>query len=491
MNLEKIGYSLLGSLIAGSVIQKNMGLEQQYFFVISIGLWAICVGIQRWNCKREQRIRDKFEVSNSENRDAIVNKILDIISETSERQIACIKEEIGKLTENQMSINKNLIESLDKVYGLLMNTNDSIEAFCKTDVCKFDELISSCKTISTDLQASVCELDKKLIGISQINKKIMDTVPVAIAAHENNIILSIEKETNDRQKLLEDRFANVATLLNSIIELNNSIVENIKAIEKVSVENKDCVCDEIVTLKELVEGNEHDAIVKLGEATDKVSKDICSQLAVQSNSVQELLTEKLAYVSKQNEYMVSTMKSGTEDAIDQIIMLKDEVEVSKVAVNETIENEQKAVISKLSELMNLFNTINEDTKGNLSEIYKDLCGILSNLQSVLDATDSKISSIQNTDSSMYDLLEDAKNKLHDVESAIGDGTEKIEEAMSESMERQKEIVTEEQSILGSYNDLLSRINDEVIVKLINDSNTLLKCMKDCYNLLDSQRRAKK
>ena len=34
------------------------------------------------------------------------------------------------------------------------------------------------------------------------------------------------------------------------------------------------------------------------------------------------------------------------------------------------------------------------------------------------------------------------------------------------------------------------MNDEVIVKLINDSNTLLKCMKDCYNLLDSQRRAK-
>ena len=62
--------------------------------------------------------------------------------------------------------------------------------------------------------------------------------------------------------------------------------------------------------------------------------------------------------------------------------------------------------------------------------------------------------------------------------------------MSESMNSQKEIVTEEQSILESYNDLLGRINDEVIVKLINDSNTLLKCMKDCYNLLDSQRRAK-
>ena len=141
--------------------------------------------------------------------------------------------------------------------------------------------------------------------------------------------------------------------------------------------------------------------------------------------------------------------------------------------------------------MNLLNAINEDTKGYLSEKYKDLCGILSNLQSALDVTDSKISNIQNTRSSIYDLLEDTKNKLHDIESAIGEGTEKIEEAMFESMERQKEIVTEEQSILGSYNNLLGRINDEVIVKLINDSNTLLKCMRDCYNLLDSQRRAKK
>jgi len=35
---------------------------------------------------------------------------------------------------------------------------------------------------------------KKLIEISQINKKIMDTVPIVIAAHENNIILSMEKD---------------------------------------------------------------------------------------------------------------------------------------------------------------------------------------------------------------------------------------------------------------------------------------------------------
>ena len=375
MNVEKIGYSFVGSLIAGSVIQKNMGLEQQYFFIISVGLWVICIGVQWCNYKREQRIRDNLESSNLESRDAIVNRILEIISETSEREIACIKE-------------------------------------------------------------SVYKLDKELIEVSRINKEIMDTVPTAIATNENNIILNIRKESDDWQKLIEDKCTNAVTLLNKIFESNNGVVDSIKKIENVSVENKDCVCNEIRILKELVDGKQR-------------------------------------------------------DAIDQIIVLKDEVKTSKEVVKGTIKNGQETILTNLSELMRLLNSINEDTKSNISKISKDLCGVLCNLQSELEETNSKISEIQNVDSSMFGLLEDTNNKFQDVESSIGDGTERIEQAVEHSMDRQKEIVTEEQNILDSYNELLSRINDEVIVKMVNDSNTLLKCMKDCYNLLDSQRRAKK
>ena len=205
-----------------------------------------------------------------------------------------------------------------------------------------------------------------------------------------------------------------ATLLNSSIELNNRAVDIIKSIKEVSAKNKDCVCNEISKLNDLVKGNQN-------------------------------LT------------------------IDQIKLLESELE----AVNETIEKEQGNVITKISEML------------------KDFPGIFSNMQAALDNANGMIGDIQNTDNGMYGLLEDANNSLQSVGPAIEEGTQKIAEAVSLSLDKQNSIVAEEQSILESYNELLSRINDEVIAKMINDSNTLLKCLKDCYNLLDSQRRAKK
>lgn len=464
MNYEKIGYSLIASLIAGSIIQKNMGLEHQYFFFISVGLWVVCIGVQWWNCKIEQKKRDKSENLNLESRDAIVKKIQETISEGNEKEIECLKQEIGELKKIQKDMCSELTENFNKAHSLIKNTNDSIDVLNNSGISKLDELIVCYKSISSDLQVVIGQLDKKIVEITHINKKVLENVETVPKTEE---------------------------LLNSIIELGNNSLENMKSIEEVSVDNKDCICGKISAMKELVDCNHKDAVARFEEVTSKTTKDICSQLIEQSCHMQELIKQKIDFISHLNEKYVSTIGTLSSNIIDQIQRLKDELEANKNTLNGAIENEQKSILESLSELMNLLNTINTDTKGKMSEVYTGLCGILSNLQSVLDATESKIGDIQNTDNSMYGLLEDAKNKLNDVEGAIGEGVGKIEDAVSQSMERQNEIVTEEQCILNSYNELLGRINDEVIAKLISDSNSLLKCMRDCYNLLDSQRRAKR
>lgn len=349
MDYERMTYSLIGSLIAGSVIQKNMGLELWGFFVISIGLWAVCTGIQWWNYKIQQKLRDQAENLTLESRDAIVKKVLEVISEGNAKKIS-----------------------------------------------KLDELMVCYKSTSSNLQETLEQFDEKIGEITYINQKILDKVGTV-------------SETE--------------ALLNRVIELENAGLENIKSIEATSIHNKDCICGDISAMKELVDRNYKDATAGLKEAAGKTTKDICSHLIEQSSHIQD--------------------------------------------------------------------TITIDIKGEMAKTHKDLCGILANLQSALEDAGSKISDIQSTDENMYGLLEDAKNKLDDVEGAIGEGTGKIEDAVSQNMERQNEIVTEEQHILDSYNKLLGRINDEVIAKLISDSNSLLKCMQDCYNLLDSQRRVKK
>ena len=290
MNYEKIGYSFIGSLIAGSIIQNNMGMGQQYFFIISVGLWAVCIGVQWWNCKREEKVRDKFENLKLETRDAIVKSIIETISTASEKEIACIKEEISKLAEYHKSMPLGLQETLNK-------------------------------------------LDEKLLEISQINENINETVSNSIAASEKAIIQSFEKVS-----------------------------------------------------------------------------DTTSQ----------------------------------------------------------------SLLNILSELTKLFN-------GDFREMLR-------NLQDTLNNTESSIKSIDNN---MYGLLEDNGNNLKEIKASIEEGYGEIKEAVSKSMEEQREIVNTEQSILNSYDELLGRINDEVIAKMISDSDTLLKCMKDCYNLLDSQRKAKR
>ena len=293
MNYEKIGYSFIGSLIAGSIIQNNMGMGQQYFFIISVGLWAVCIGVQWWNCKREEKVRDKFENLKLETRDAIVKSLIETISTASEKEIACIKEEISKLAEYHKSMPSGLQETLNK-------------------------------------------LDEKLLEISQINKNINETVSNSIASSEKAIIQSFEKVS-----------------------------------------------------------------------------DTTSQ----------------------------------------------------------------SILNSLSELTKLLN-------GDFREM-------LSNLQGTLDNTKSSISEIKSIDNNMYGLLEDNGNNLKEIKDSIEEGYGEIKEAVSQSVEEQREIVNTEQSILNSYDELLGRINDEVIAKMISDSDTLLKCMKDCYNLLDSQRRAKR
>lgn len=349
MDYERMIYSLIGSLIAGSVIQKNMGLEPRCFFVISIGLWAVCTGIQWWNCKIQQKLRDQAENLTLESRDAIVKKVLEVISEGNAKEIS-----------------------------------------------KLDELMVCYKSTSSNLQETLERFDEKIGEITYINQKVLDKVGTV-------------PETE--------------ALLNRVIELENAGLESIKSIEATTVHNKDCICGDISAMKELVDHNYKDAAAGLKEVAGKTTKDICSHLVEQSSHIQD--------------------------------------------------------------------TITIDIKGEMTKAHKDLCGILANLQSALEEAGSEISNMHDTDEHMYGVLEDAKNKLDEIEEAIGIGAGKIEDAVSQSMERQNEIVTEEQRILDSYDKLLKRINDEVIAKLISDSNNLLKCMQDYYNLLDSQRRVKK
>lgn len=351
MNYEKIGYSFIGSLVAGSIIQKNMGMDQHYFYIISAFFLVMCIGTQWWNCRRNEKIREKNEKINSEQYDAIIQKITGAISESSEKEI--------NYAENKYKEINRLIEE----------TKKSIETFCQSE------------------SSALCDI---------------------LECHKNNT------------SVLESSFNN----------LDSKLLDNL---------NKE---------KEI-----HDAIVSNGNVITE-TQNLMREKFESCNDIGRLIKDEIISDSKEHKTLLSSICSASSDIVAKLEMT------------------------------------NETTR-DMSEKYNDLCGILSNLQSVLDNTDNNIVEIKNIDADMYSLIVDLRNdtdfNLKEIDSTV---KETINEKISASMESQRQIIDGEQEILVSYDKLLGRINDEVIAKMISDSDTLLKCIRDFYNLLESQRRAK-
>ena len=55
MKYEKMYYSFIGCLVAGTIIQNNMNLSWMYVFIITAGLWAVYVGLQYSSAQREHK----------------------------------------------------------------------------------------------------------------------------------------------------------------------------------------------------------------------------------------------------------------------------------------------------------------------------------------------------------------------------------------------------------------------------------------------------
>ena len=343
MNFEKVSYSFIWSLIAGAIIQDTMNWPWPYFLIISVCLWAICIGMQYYSFKKEVRIRDKCADQELAKHNEEFERIISTIENCTNQQIASLKEGLDLIKEHNGEENRRVIGEVRK---LLL----SLEKYDDMNAKKSQEII--------DL---LTRFEKEYSEISN-------------------------EQSSQIELMFKDSFLSLQVSL-------DSINDNLSYIRKIE---------------------------------NGIDVNICNMTKVLS------------------------------DCMDKSV--KD---------------------------------LKEDVNKNVLQHLEELKGSISNLQSEVEFVNVHVSNIDNTEEQQRGMQEDANNKLNEIYEEIQNIVNQFSERLTEGIDKQSDIILREEEILVKYDVVLKRINDEVIIKLINDSNNMLKCIKDCYNLLEMIRRNRK
>lgn len=377
MNVEKNCYSLIGCLIAGSVIQKNMELSLVYFVFISLAFWSCCLFANYTNIKKQIIINSKLEIYKQDVHNKEIEKILSTIETAFEKQNSFIENELEKVGKwYSDNISKEQIEKRDDLHRIFLEIGNLRE--------------ENINNIEIGNNTRVENYNK----IIEILIDSFDKLQTKIIQNENNIVKSLH-EVNMNLNALKERIV-------SEISMNGNIMRSVV----------DIICDKLSVNKENY----------MNELKENINRDF--------TSLENALRESLKLVS------------------------------------ETIGN-------------------------TISELSENHMGIMSNVQNSLDDMSGNVSSIRSINIDTYSKIEDTNTKLEELGENLTTKVSELSELMSDNIDKQLGIISEQENVLLQYDKIISSINNDVVVKMINDSNNLLKCMKDCYNLLESIRRVRK
>lgn len=439
MDFEKSCYSLVGCVIAGSVVQKNMSLPVGSFVVITLVLWGCCLGIQYYSSKKQQVIKKTYEDNQKilyiEGIDKIVHAFADMLesqkNDLSERQDSNRDFWLKQLNAAQKEYAENNREITERLNNIMSGINDYKEMA--------DEAIHN---ISNQIEVILVKNIKN--GFDLINYSIN-----AKSDLHNEIIHS-----------------NCTSICNEMISSRESQEEKITA------------------LSEIIQTGKREWIDEMKDHTERFYSTICEKMDKYDELIQANAAELCRGIS-QVEDEQGKMTDSVHSINEILILFKECVDNSNVEINNTI-SEMNNNLSKIQNIK--IDAIMEELKHIIKEFKDTVEGMISNMQATHDTILNNVDEIKDFDKDLHDyvgnmhlLVDEMKLSYSDEKNDLFTKIDEIKECVDGNVEKQSVIIEQ-------YDKVLCRINDDVIVNIINDSNNLLKCMKDCYILMDSIRK---
>ena len=234
-----------------------------------------------------------------------------------------------------------------------------------------------------------------------------------------------------------------------------------------------------------------DQFEKTGNQIEQVSreerKNILSCVNKLAESVSTGIVSIREDIGKANETLNCVLNTGKEffsqaNSIEKLIVDRNNV------MTQTLTDFRTAIGEEINELnssvSNAVHNCQEVFANNMKEASETLNGILSNIQNEVGDIDRTLESIQSCSNETNEEIDDLKGAISDARENMESILADISFNLQGSMDKQLEIVER-------YDDLLGKVNDEILVKIINDSNNVVQLLKDCYTMLEINRRARR
>jgi hypothetical protein len=360
------------------------------------------------------------------------------------------------------------------------------------------------------------KVNGKIDNLSEIITKTVDEQARATIEAINKCNADINDKTNDLKSELAESNVSICAEINSTSKLINKLSENYslliedygvklsKAIEDYGInhhEDIEILKQEITSILDNLNGNisnfhsDSTNIFECVNGIQNTNAELVGKLEINTKMISEQTRATIEAINKCN----TDINDKTNDLKSELVDSNDSICAEIISISELInkllgnyssliEDYGVKLSKSIEEFVTNHHEDNEMLKQEITSTLDNLNGNISNVHSDTTNIFECVNGIQGTNSELGDKLDEVINEIGESKDERSIKIDEIVEEMGLNSQRQSELVSNESELIDRYNSLIKYINNEVVVKLISDSDNLLNCMKDCYALLENIRR---
>lgn len=488
MNLEKNCYTLIGCLITGSLLQSNMNLPWIYFIGITLVLWGGCISIQFIVQRKQKSIDIEIETNRRDVEEKQIERVILSISNLFEEHNNAMSEELNVLRTGMLDKLGDINDNMNIVQECTVNEMKNIQKELHNYSVENGKAISNTCDCIQELQEKLIRQSEIIESLKECNAKSNDKICATITEKIHNCMAAIENVEITLKSCQESYDVSFASLME---DCQKSVIASIEKSCSDMISVGTDIQGAINSMSEKFIDSQLTNMREFNNSTQEMRKDIISIKSALENAANDIHIEQIEIV-KELEQIETVTKEFKEYSDKKMNKSLSEI-VSCIEQNvETLSNGLISEITKLKGYLEKYSGIQSIERENINKtvtaLSDNFMGCISNVQDAIDEIGVGVREIKNCSENSLEKLDDVKGVIFDKGEDVSNKITELSNEMQESTDKQLEIISGESNILSQYDKLLSYINDDVVVKMINDSDNLLKCMKDCYSLLESIRR---
>ena len=222
------------------------------------------------------------------------------------------------------------------------------------------------------------------------------------------------------------------------------------------------------------------------KSTNKVYEDVMTSVRDRF----EKTCSQIEQMSREEKESIITCVNRLTDSVSaEIVNIHEDIsktnETLKYVLN--VEREFSSQVNSIEKSIvdrnDVMTQVLADFRAATEEI-KELKSISSNIQNGAEDIRSMLGSVQA-------CSDEANGKIDDLRRVISDAKEDMERVLTVISDNLQGNMDKQLEIVEQYDVLLGKVNDEILVKIINDSNNVVQLLKDCYTMLEINRKARR